>query len=127
MPPQLRTRRTKQQNPNPDPITKPESVRGRRGRPARNRNVAFAARDDQIDNRLFLNNNEQGNEPHVPPVRFCEDIKQDTMDDDCGSGGRSPGKAPVAEEEGSTPPIPEKVIFFFVLAPIFAWWFYYLF
>lgn len=114
MPPQLRTRRTKQQNPNPDPnhnpITKPETARGRRGRPARNRNIAFA-RDDQIDDRFLLNNNNEENEPHVPPVRFCRDIKQDIMDDDCGSGGRSPGKAPVAEDEGSTPPIPEKVIF----------------
>ncbi|CAL5206525.1 unnamed protein product [Lathyrus oleraceus] len=112
MPPQLRTRRTKQQNPNPDPnhnpITKPETARGRRGRPARNRNIAFA-RDDQIDDRFLLNNNNEENEPHVPPVRFCRDIKQDIMDDDCGSGGRSPGKAPVAEDEGSTPPIPEKV------------------
>jgi len=112
MPPQLRTRKTKtpKQDPNPNlnpnPIAKPEpATRGRRGRPARNRNntiAAAAARDHQI--------NEQ---PHVPEqIRVSN--KQEIKDDDCDSGGgrTAADKGPVAEDEGSTPPIPEKVYFF---------------
>ncbi|XP_012570657.1 casein kinase 1-like protein HD16 [Cicer arietinum] len=131
MPPQLRTRRKTTQNPNPNqnpnqnPITKPETARGRRGRPARNRNhntIALARDHEIIDNRLGLNNNNETNrvvvvedeeeeeEHHAPQVRVSRDIKkQDIMDDDCDSGGRSADKAPAADDEGTTPPIPEKV------------------
>ncbi|CAJ2674709.1 unnamed protein product [Trifolium pratense] len=101
MPPQLRTRTPRinpNQNPNQNPITKP-APRGRRGRPAKNRNA--------------IAENEQ---PHAPLVRVSTDnnnniiIKQDIMDDDCNSGARTPDdKAPVADDEGTTPPIPEKV------------------
>ncbi|MCI25367.1 casein kinase I isoform alpha, partial [Trifolium medium] len=97
MPPQLRTRTPRiNPNPNQNPITKP-APRGRRGRPAKNRNA--------------IAENEQ---PHAPLVRVSRDnniiIKQDIMDDDCHSGARTPDdKAPVADDEGTTPPIPEKV------------------
>lgn len=111
MPPQLRTRTPKTNpNPNQNPIIKP-APRGRRGRPARNRNpIVDFARDNQIDNNHHqVPENEQ---PHAPLVRVSRDIviKQDIMDDDCDSGGRTAdNKAPVAEDEGTTPPIPEKV------------------
>lgn len=115
MPPQLRTRKTKQQNPNPNqnpnPIAKPEPApRGRRGRPARNRNnntIAAAAARDQVQEQQQQPQNEQ---PHVPEqIRVSN--KQENMDDDCDSGGgrTAADKGPVAEDEGSTPPIPEKV------------------
>jgi len=121
MPPQLRTRKTKQQNPNPNqnpnPIAKPEpATRGRRGRPARNRNnntIAAAAARDQVQEQQQQPQNEQ---PHVPEqIRVSN--KQENMDDDCDSGGgrTAADKGPVAEDEGSTPPIPEKVNFFFFL------------
>jgi hypothetical protein len=120
MPPQLRTRTPKTNpNPNQNPIIKP-APRGRRGRPARNRNpIVDFARDNQIHNNHHqVQQNEQ---PHAPLVRVSRDIviKQDIMDDDCDSGGRTAdNKAPVAEDEGTTPPIPEKVFFIF-----FAWCF----
>ncbi|GAU21172.1 hypothetical protein TSUD_10890 [Trifolium subterraneum] len=98
MPPQLRTRTPRinpNQNPNQNPITKP-APRGRRGRPAKNRNA------------IAVQENEQ---PHAPLVRVSRDIiKQDIMDDDCHSGAKTPDdKAPLADDEGTTPPIPEKV------------------
>ena len=123
MPPQLRTRKTKQQNPNPNqnpnPIAKPEpATRGRRGRPARNRNnntIAAAAARDQVQEQQ-QQQQPQNEQPHVPEqIRVSN--KQENMDDDCDSGGgrTAADKGPVAEDEGSTPPIPEKVNFFFFL------------
>lgn len=115
MPPQLRTRKTKQQNPNPNqnpnPIAKPEpATRGRRGRPAKNRNniiAAAAPARDQVQEQQ--QQNEQPHVPEQPQIRVSN--KQENMDDDCDSGGgrTAADKGPVAEDEGSTPPIPEKV------------------
>lgn len=113
MPPQLRTRKTKNNpnpNQNPNPIAKPEpATRGRRGRPARNRNntIAAAAARDQVQEQQ--QQNEQPHVPEQPQIRVSN--KLEIMDDDCDSGGgrTAADKGPVAEDEGSTPPIPEKV------------------
>lgn len=122
MPPQLRTRKTKTKqdpnpNQNPNPIAKPEpATRGRRGRPARNRNntIAAAAARDQVQEQQQQQQqqNEQPHVPEQPQIRVSN--KLEIMDDDCDSGGgrTAADKGPVAEDEGSTPPIPEKVIFF---------------
>nr|AFK40952.1 unknown [Medicago truncatula] len=116
MPPQLRTRKTKTKqdpnpNQNPNPIAKPEpATRGRRGRPARNRNntIAAAAARDQVQEQQ-QQQNEQPHVPEQPQIRVSN--KLEIMDDDCDSGGgrTAADKGPVAEDEGSTPPIPEKV------------------
>lgn len=114
MPPQLRTRKTKNNpnpNQNPNPIAKPEpATRGRRGRPAKNRNntIAAAAARDQVQEQQ--QQQQQNEQPHVPEQIRVSD-KQEIMDDDCDSGGgrTAADKGPVAEDEGSTPPIPEKV------------------
>lgn len=119
MPPQLRTRKTKTKqdpnpNQNPNPIAKPEpATRGRRGRPARNRNntIAAAAARDQVQEQQQQQQqqNEQPHVPEQPQIRVSN--KLEIMDDDCDSGGgrTAADKGPVAEDEGSTPPIPEKV------------------
>ncbi|XP_061369572.1 casein kinase 1-like protein HD16 isoform X3 [Gastrolobium bilobum] len=125
--PELRTRPRRNRlldNANTNPITRPHSPAavgaGRRRRTSaaatqtkRNRRQKNAIAADEIGH--IVNNDDAGavreararelKDEQGEPVRVLEEEAMDEYD----SGGRSADKAPGAEDDGSTAPLPEKV------------------
>ncbi|KAF7830102.1 casein kinase 1-like protein HD16 [Senna tora] len=131
--PELRSRARRNRalhNPNPNPITQPQNptVRTRQRRRTtahyrKNRKQEDTIGVDEINNivnkdvgalpetgtlRDKEEEKEQGQAPDVPLRVLREEIGDKAMDE-YDSGGRSPDKAPAAEDDGSTAPLPEKV------------------
>ncbi|XP_027329675.1 casein kinase 1-like protein HD16 [Abrus precatorius] len=94
-------------NPNPTPITQPvRTIRQRRTRRTTVRNNRNAIAGDQINNNRQIH--QQRQEQDALPLRVLKEENK-AMDNEHDSGGRSADKAPAAEDEGSTTPLPERV------------------
>ncbi|KAL2318196.1 hypothetical protein Fmac_032072 [Flemingia macrophylla] len=101
-------------SPNPKTQSRQRTTRRASANPGRNnRNTLagcrIASREVEEKPQPRRRRRQQQQEEQVPLVRVSEE-EEKVMDDEYDSGGgRSADKAPAAEDEGSTAPIPERV------------------
>ena len=67
---------------------------------------------------------EEGQAPDALPFRALREEVGEKAMDEYDSGGRSADKAPGAEDEGSTAPLPEKVVTIFWIPRPFGLFFF---
>ena len=137
--PELRSRARRNRapgnsNPNRNPIAPPQppelavrtrqrrtTAQNRRNRREKNTIGAADETDDVVnkgvgaipETRALIDKeeeDEEGQAPDAPPFRALREEVGEKAMDEYDSGGRSADKAPGAEDEGSTAPLPEKVI-----------------
>ena len=134
--PELRTRARRRNNNNiqaadPNPIAQPDS-QAPVARPRRRTAAAPAAqtrRNRRQKNNVIGAADEIGNvvnDVAVNDAGAARVLREEAMDE-YDSGGRSADKAPGAEEEGSTAPLPEKVFFLFLIYYYYYYCIYLLF